>query len=230
MQASIMGTGRMGQGLVKVLSPVLSELRWGSRSVEKANRLIEEAGYAAYGVSGATVEEALRADIIFLCLWFRDVLPWALEHEEKLAGKIVVDLCNPFTVDFNELTTSWGTSAAEELQKVLPRSYVVGAFKNTFFKVLDQPIHQGLQSDVFVTGDDAKAKKTVIELLQGIPFRILDGGMLSNNRTIERMTLFERELALRYGHYPYTAFRMFGLEDRAVQVREGDKSRFVEPE
>ncbi|UUZ93119.1 hypothetical protein LJK87_49370 [Paenibacillus sp. P25] len=50
-----------------------------------------------------------------------------------------------------------------------------------------------------------------MRLLESVPFRVLDGGRLSNNRTIERMTLFEREVALRYGNYPYVSFRMFGL-------------------
>jgi predicted dinucleotide-binding enzyme len=58
----------------------------------------------------------------------------------------------------------------------LPESKVVGAFKNTFFKVLEQPFHQGLVSDVFVTSDHEDAKNIVMQLLKGIPFRILDGG------------------------------------------------------
>jgi hypothetical protein len=39
---------------------------------------------------------------------------------------------------------------------------------------------------------------------------LLDAEALSNHRTIERTALFSREMALRYGHYPYVSYRMFG--------------------
>jgi hypothetical protein len=180
--------------------------------LEKVSGLVEELGWSGV-VRPASIAEALQADFIIHSLWFRDLLPWAKEHEEALAGKIVVDIVNPFNADFSDFTLGWGESAAEELQKALPRSKVVGAFKNTFFQVFDRPLHHGLQSDVYVTSDDEEAKAAVIDLLQPIPFRILDAGGLENNRTIERMTLFERKLAIRYGHYPYVSFRLFGGEE-----------------
>lgn len=210
MSISILGTGRMGQGLVRVISPhVKEDLIWGSRTPEKVKQLIQEHGFR--NVREATYADALQADVIVHSFWYRDLLPWAQEHAGELAGKILIDIANPFTEDFQDFTTALGTSAAEELQKLLPATRVVGAFKNTFFKVLEEPVHQGLQSDIYVTGDDEEAKRTVMRLLESVPFRVLDGGRLSNNRTIERMTLFEREVALRYGNYPYVSFRMFGL-------------------
>ncbi|KIL41609.1 hypothetical protein SD70_05590 [Gordoniibacillus kamchatkensis] len=211
MKASVIGTGRMGQGLVKILQGHVPNLRWGSRSKEKAEGLIRENGYT--GVAAADIGEALDSDMIIHSLWFRDVLPWAEAHRDRLAGKILVDIVNPFTEDFSDFTTEWGESAAELLQAHLPQTKVVGAFKNTFFRVFDNPVLDGLKSDVYVTSDDAAAKASVLELLRGIPFRVLDGGALNNNRTIERMTLFERELAIRYGFYPNVSFRLFGLRD-----------------
>jgi predicted dinucleotide-binding enzyme len=208
MAVSVIGTGRMGKGLVQILRPMISDLQWGSRTPDRAEQLIEENKF--HGVQALDTEKALHADIIFHALWLRDLIPWAMTHQEQLAGKILVDIVNPFTEDFNDFTLDWGTSAAEELQKKLPETKVVGAFKNTFFKVFDRPLHQGVTSDVYVTSDDEAAKRKVIDVLQGIPFRIMDAGRLSNNRTIERMTLFERELAIRYGHYPYVSFRLFG--------------------
>jgi NADPH-dependent F420 reductase len=210
MKTSVIGTGRMGQGLVKVLQGNVPNLKWGSRRKEKAEVLIRDNGYET-AVTPASIDEALNSDIIIHSLWFRDLLPWAEEHRSRLAGKIVVDIVNPFTEDFSDFTTDWDTSAAETLQALLPETRVIGAFKNTFFRVFDNPVHEGLRSDVYVTGDDAAAKAAVLELLRTIPFRVLDGGALKNNRTIERMTLFERELAIRYGTYPYVAFRLFGL-------------------
>lgn len=55
-------------------------------------------------------------------------------------------------------------------------------------------------SDVFVTGDDLQAKERVLRTFRPLPFRFLDAGQLRNNRTIERMTVLARELAVRYDH------------------------------
>jgi predicted dinucleotide-binding enzyme len=189
MRTSIIGTGRMGSGLAKILSANGTELAWGSRDPERARGLIEE--LRLQQVQAVDVQNALEADVIFHTMWFRHV--------------------NPFTESFDDFSLDWGTSAAEELQEKLPRTRVVGAFKNTFAKVLDRPLHEGLTSDVYVTSDDEGAKNTVIDLLSGIPFRVIDAGRLKNNRTIERMTLFGRELAILHGHPGYVSFRLFGL-------------------
>lgn len=217
MKVSVIGTGRMGGGLVKALAPAIDGLVWGSRSEDKVRRRIEESGLR--GVRPAGMEEALEADVIVHSLWFRDAIPWAARFEERLAGKIVIDIANPFTEDFSDFTLGWGDSAAERLQAALPRTRVAGAFKNTFWKVLEQPIHRGAVSDVFVTSDDEGVRRTVLERFAGIPFRMLDGGRLLNNRTIERMTLFERELAIRSGHYPYVSWRLFGGEECPAEGR-----------
>lgn len=156
-------------------------------------------------------KEALHADIIIHTLWFKDLIPWAIENREGLASKILVDIANPFTEDLSDFTLDWGKSAAEELQNLLPDTKIVGAFKNTFYQVLEKPIYDGQKSDIYVTSDDESAKNIVMTLLRDLPFRVLDGGRLMNNRTIERMTLFEREIALRFGSYPYVSNRIFGI-------------------
>jgi len=211
MKVSVIGTGRMGKGLVKTLAPVVNQLLWASRDIEKSNLLIAENNFKH--ILPVSYTEALNAEIIFHTLWFRDVIPWAEENKEHLAGKILVDIANPFTEDFSDFTLEWGKSAAEELQRVIPKTKVVGAFKNTFFQVFDEPIHEEVKSDVYITSDDENAKKIVISLLSPTPFRVLDGGKLNNNRTIERITLFERELAIRYGNYPYVSNRLFGIKN-----------------
>lgn len=200
----------MGKGLMKVMAPHIKNILWGSRSPENATVLLKDLGYE--GQSG-TYEETLTADVIIHTMWFRDLLPWAKENAEQLKGKILVDIANPFTADFSDFTTDWRTSAAEELQRVVPGTKVVGAFKNTFWKVFDQPIHHGIKSDVYITSDDEEAKHVVIDLLQPLPFRIMDAGILKHNRTIERMTLFSRELSQRYGHYPYVSWTLWGGDD-----------------
>ncbi|HZG76359.1 MAG TPA: NAD(P)-binding domain-containing protein [Paenibacillus sp.] len=208
MNVSVIGTGEMGSRIANVLAKNGVEVRWGSRDPAKARLRIEALELS--GVRSVDVEEALEADVVIPTLWFQDLLPWAEHHRPALEGKIVVDIVNPFNDSFDDFVLDWGTSAAERLQALLPRSRVVGAFKNTFARVFDAPVHEGTVSDVYVTSDDEAARRAVIELLSGTPFRVLDAGALRNNRTIERMTLFERELAIRRGHPGYVSFRLFG--------------------
>lgn len=215
MQVSIIGTGRMGKGLIKTLTPYVKDVLWASRDKERIQSLISENNLKH--IIPVSYDQALGANIIIHTMWFRDLIPWAKENKELLSGKILVDIANPFTEDFSDFTLDWGKSAAEELQRILPKTKVVGAFKNTFFQVFEEPIHEGLKSDVYITSDDENAKKVVMELFRSIPFRVIDGGKLKNNRTIERITLFEREIAIRYGNYPYVSNRLFGINERLDQ-------------
>jgi 8-hydroxy-5-deazaflavin:NADPH oxidoreductase len=87
---------------------------------------------------------------------------------------------------------------------------VVGAFKNVWWEVFDAPHFGDTLSDVFVVSDDAAAKQTFFELVQGTPFRYIDAGNLKNARTIERMTLLSGEMGQRYGFFPRMNYKLLG--------------------
>jgi predicted dinucleotide-binding enzyme len=212
MKIAVIGTGRMGTALAQTFSTLAGQqcqLLWGSRSAHRVQQLVKELNLNAAPVSTG---EALEADIVLPALWHQDQLAWLPQHRERLQGKIVINITNPFNATFDDFTTDYNTSSAEELQKLVPEVRMVGAFKNTFWEVFKNPVCHGLPSDVYVTGDDTEAKQTVMNLLKPLPFRILDGGGLKSNRTIERMALFSRELSRRYGHYPYVSWRLWGSE------------------
>jgi predicted dinucleotide-binding enzyme len=162
------------------------------------------------------IEEALGADIIIPTSWYKDLLPWLQTYRQLLKGKILIDITNPFNETFDDFVTPYHTSSAEEIQKLVPQTAVVGAFKNTYWVVFERPILQGIKSDVYVTSLDEQARRKVVQVLMPFPFRILDAGTLANNRTIERMTLLSRELALKAGNYPRISFNLWGLEHEGL--------------
>jgi 8-hydroxy-5-deazaflavin:NADPH oxidoreductase len=210
MKIAILGTGRMGKGLVKTFYQAYpQEVLFSSRDKQRAQDVLNELNLNYRAVE---MNEALLADVIIPTFWFRDLIPWAIAHKEQLKGKIIIDITNPFNDDFSDFTTTYDTSSAEELQKVIPESIVVGAFKNTFWVVFDAPVLQGIKSDVFVTSQDEAARKKIIELLKPLPFRILDAGLLKNSRTIERMTLLSSEMARKAGSHPRISYNLWGLE------------------
>ncbi|MCC9311853.1 NAD(P)-binding domain-containing protein [Kitasatospora sp. RB6PN24] len=202
----------MGTALIGALSPHHRHILWASRDERRSADAVRRIGLDDH-VRPADHEEAVKqADIIFLAIWHQDELDFVERHREHLAGKTLVQLANPFTADFTDLTTAYDTSAAEQLAEQIPEARVVGAFKNIFWVVFDQPQFPEGVSDLLVTGDDEAAKATVMRLLDPLPFRVLDGGTLRNNRVIERMTLLSREIAVRYDHYPRVAYRLLGQE------------------
>ncbi len=204
----------MGKALLKTFYQSYPDsILFSSRSKQKAQEIIQALGLPLEAVP---MEEALKADVIIPALWFKDLLPWLEENKEKLNGKIIIDITNPFNAAFDDFTTAYDTSSAEEVQKIVPQSTVVGAFKNTYFVVFDQPLLQGLKSDLYVTSDHEQALDNVIEVLKPLPFRVLNAGSLKNNRTIERMTLLSGELARKAGNYPRVSFNLWGLEHEGL--------------
>jgi predicted dinucleotide-binding enzyme len=104
--------------------------------------------------------------------------------------------------------TPWDTSGAEELQRCVPDTRVVGAFKNVFWEVFDQPRFDGAVSDVLVTGDDDASKAEFFRLAAGTPFRYLDAGPLIYSRTVERLTFITSRLGRQLNSYPRMNWRL----------------------
>lgn len=208
---AVVGSGRMGSGLVDLLAAHV-DVVWASRHPgQLASRLPDLSHHDR--VRPVDHSSALEADLLVLALWHDDAVAFVRRHAEELAGTVVVDIANPFTADFQGFSLPETTSAAEELAAAAPGARVVGAFKNTWWVVLADPgtFPEG-PSDVLVTGDDAASKDLVMATFAPLPFRFLDAGALVNSRTVERMALLGRELAQRTGSYPRTGWRLLGLE------------------
>ena len=200
----------MGTALVRRLAPARPGLLWSGRDPESLARRADKLGLTTVPQIVSHDEAVRRADVLVLALWHDDALSFVQRHRDALEGRVVVDIANPFTDDFSDFTLPEATSAAERLAAEVPRTRVVGALKNTFWAVLDEPDFPEGPSDVLVTGDDDAAKALVCEVLAPLPVRVLDAGPLRNSRTVERMTLLSREIAVRYGHYPRTTWRLLG--------------------
>jgi predicted dinucleotide-binding enzyme len=162
-------------------------------------------------VSGGSYADSAALPVVLPAMFLRDGLLDTLEpHRAALAGKLLIDITNPFNERYDDFILPWDTSGAEELQRRFPAARVVGAFKNVWWEVFDQPLFEGAPSDVYVVGDNADAKREFLALVDGSPFRYLDAGRLANARFVERMTLFSGELGQRYGYFPRMNWRLLG--------------------
>jgi NADPH-dependent F420 reductase len=205
----ILGTGRMGVRLAKRFAALGHEVVLGSRDAARAREAVREIGRR--NVVAGSYDAAVDAPVVLPAMFLRDGLVEALGgYAERLRGKLYVDITNPYNADYSDFILPWGTSGAEHVQQAFPGARVVGAFKNVWWEVLDEPLFDGVRSDVFVVSDDDAAKREFLELVEGMPFRFLDAGRLSNARTVERMTLLSGELGRRYDYYPRMGYKFLG--------------------
>ena len=205
----ILGTGRMAVRLAKVFADSGNHVILGSRTPERATHITR--GLDVAGIKPGTYEQAADAPVVLPAMFLRDGMLHTIEAlRPKFDGKLWIDITNPFNDRYDDFILPWDTSGAEEIQKRFPRARMVGAFKNVWWEVFDQPKFDGGFSDVYVLGDDAAAKQEFLQLVRGSPFRYVDAGKLANARFVERMTLFAAELGQREGFFPRMNWRLLG--------------------
>ena len=205
----ILGTGRMGVRLAQMFAQAGRSVILGSRNSERAATIVQGLGQPT--LAAGSYEAAASADIVLPAMFLRDGMLDILEpFRHQLDGKVYVDISNPFNDTYTDFILPWDTSGAEQIQHRFPTTRVVGAFKNVWWEVFDEPNFGDTVSDVFVVGDDESAKTTFFQITENTPFRYIDAGRLSNARTVERMTSLSGELGQRYGFFPRMNYKLLG--------------------
>ncbi|MDH4984351.1 NAD(P)-binding domain-containing protein [Aminobacter anthyllidis] len=205
----ILGTGRMGTRLAAMFARAGRSVILGSRDEARAAEVVRKIGVP--GIVAGNYRDAAEAQAVLPAVFIRDGLLDILKtYRSSLDNKLLIDINNPFNDDYSDFLTPWDTSGAEELQKAVPNARIVGAFKNVYWAVFDDPLFFDSPSDVFLVGDDPAAKQQFLRLKEGTPFRYLDAGPLINARTIERMTMITGELGRSLGFYPRMNWRLLG--------------------
>jgi 8-hydroxy-5-deazaflavin:NADPH oxidoreductase len=109
----------------------------------------------------------------------------------NLAGKLVVDISNP--LDFSggfppTLFVKDTDSLGEQIQRAFPEAKVVKTLNTMTASLMVDPKMLGASSSVFVSGDDAEAKTTVVTLLESFGHDdVIDLGPLETARGTEMM-------------------------------------------
>jgi NADPH-dependent F420 reductase len=184
------GTGPQGRGLGRRFAMAGHEVLLGSRDATRAQQSADDLA-AAGNVSGVANAEAARAELVVVAVPYEGHADLLASLADELEGKIVVDCVNPLGFDSHgpyPLDVPDG-SAAQEAQRILPGSTVVGAFHNVSARLLDDPAVAEVGGDVLVLGEDRDAVARVIDLVGAIPgARGLYGGRLRLARTVESLT------------------------------------------
>ena len=170
MRIGILGTGIVGKTLATRLTKLGHEVRMGSRAAggDKASAWVKESGGKAS--EGSFADAAAHAEMVFNCtagIASLDALKAA--GAQNLQGKVLVDVSNP--LDFSRGMPPTHAvcntdSLAEQIQRAFPTAKVVKALNTVTAALMVEPsLIPGVHT-MFVSGNDAKAKAEVIDLLK----------------------------------------------------------------
>jgi 8-hydroxy-5-deazaflavin:NADPH oxidoreductase len=210
--AIIGATGNMGSALAKTLSKGNSRLLLFANNQEKVKALVDEIKSSNKHADIEGVEcptnASWEADIIVLAVPYAAEKEIATKIKEVANQKVVISIANPLNESYSGLVTSPDTSAAEELQQLLPNSKVVKAFNTVFAAVFTTPVIDDKQVDVLIAGNDGSALVTVSELVQSIGFNPLVTGELLVSRTLENMAVLLIQLTLKNNYNWQAGFKV----------------------
>lgn len=169
--------------------------------------------HAAAGAQVGTFLDAARfGEIVVL-----SVLGSAAEKVIRLAGpenltnKIVIDASDPLDFSSGRPGLFVGTtdSLGERIQRLIPEAHVVKSFNVVQADVMINPSLTGDEPDMFIAGDDSKAKQTVTHLLEEFGWPVIDMGGIESARWLEALSMAWVVYSHRTGK-THHAFKLVG--------------------
>ena len=151
----------------------------------------EDAKYARLRETEACagVRDAAReAEVVVLAT------PWpatqaAIEEAGGLEGKIVIDCINPLKADLSGLELGLDTSAGEKVQAWAKGAKVVKAFNTIGAGNMTPAAKYAVKPVMFICGNDAGAKQTVLALTEQLGLDGRDAGGIEVSRLLEPIAL-----------------------------------------
>ena len=177
MKIGIIGAGAIGQAVAKqVVTAGHEALLSNSHGPDSLRDVVRELGPRARAV---TTQEATGADIVVLSVPWAAV-PQALANLPAWNNRILVDATNPVVQPGFRLAELGGRTSSQIVASLAPGARVVKAMNTLLAKVLgSNPREAGGNRVVFMSGDDATAKKSVSGLLEEFGFATIDLGTLA---------------------------------------------------
>ncbi len=196
MKISVLGTGVVGETIATKLISLGHKVIMGSRTKdnEKAKNWAKENGENAS--NGTFTDSAKSAEIIFNCTKGMNSLEaLKLAGKENLEGKILIDIANPldFTNGFPPTLSVCNTdSLGEEIQKEFPKTKVIKTLNTVNCNLMVNPSLVPGDHDMFISGNDEKAKEIVKEILTDwFGWKsVIDLGDIKGSRTQEMLLPF----------------------------------------
>lgn len=164
MDIGILGSGMVAQTIGSKLIERGQNVMISSRTPDNPKTIewAKEEGHNAY--FGSFAEAAAFGEVVFNCTRGAASLE-ALESAgaENLKGKILIDTSNPidYSTDIPTLTVCNTDSLGEQIQRAFPETKVVKALNTMNANVMVNPAKLIEFTNVFISGNDNKAKVEV---------------------------------------------------------------------
>ncbi|HET6354434.1 NADPH-dependent F420 reductase [Streptomyces sp.] len=205
MRYAVLGTGVVGRAVAAKLSSLGHEVAMGTRDTNATLARTEPDGYGNPPVAQWLTQHArVRLATFAEAAAFGDTVVNAtsgavslevLEAADaaNLAGKVLIDIANPldFSQDLPPSLNPVNTdSLGEQIQREFPLVRVVKSLNTMNCQVMVDPARIPGEHTVFVSGDDAEAKKAVTELLTSFGWpagSVIDLGDITTARGTEML-------------------------------------------
>jgi 8-hydroxy-5-deazaflavin:NADPH oxidoreductase len=176
---SIIGSGNMATAIATRAAKHGHTIELMSRNTATAQALADQIGN---GATVGTFGSRPAGDIVIVAVLYSGAVDVVAHYGDALAGKILVDITNPFNADLSGVVTTAGNSVSQQIAATAPEgTHVVKAFNLIFRGVLDRD----RTLDVFFAGDSAEAKARVAAFLESLDMRPLDAGGLEMTYVLE---------------------------------------------
>ncbi len=192
MRVGILGSGTVAQTLASGFLKHGHAVILGSRTPAK---LAEWAAQNKNAKIGSFADAAKFGELIVLAVKGNAAAEaLCLAGIDNLAGKTVMDACNPIAdapPDHGVLRffTTHDESLMEQLQREFPAAHFVKAFNSVGAPSMVNPQFAGGKPTMFICGNDASAKKTVSEIAGEFGWEVADMGGVEGARAIEPLCM-----------------------------------------
>ena len=185
VRIGIIGAGHMGGTLATLWVKAGHEVLISSRHPDQLIALAQSLGPKAH--VGTPREAALFSNVVLLSVPYKALPQIGQELKSELAGKIVLDTCNPYPERDGDMALEarrLGTGVASP--RYLPGVRLVRAFNAINYRDLARQAHvDGERAAIPLAGDDAEALGVASQLVRDAGFEPVIVGPLSRAREFD---------------------------------------------
>jgi predicted dinucleotide-binding enzyme len=182
MNVGVLGTGMVGHAIASKLVSLGHSVAIGSRTADNAAASRWARGAASRARAGTFGDAAAFGEVLFNCTRGAASLSALRAADARnLDGKVLIDVANVLPPD-----EVGPRSLGEQIQDAFPAAKVVKALNTVNCDVMVNPASVAGRHTVFVSGNDAAAKRQTVALLESFGWiDIIDLGDITTARATE---------------------------------------------
>ena len=198
MRIGIIGAGSVGSTLARAWANTGHQVALATRNPDDPKLATLALSIGPNASAGAVPKVVEHSEVVVLAT------PWIAVRDmpgvaTDWSGKILIDCTNPLRPDFRWLEDDYQVSGAERIAAWAEGASVFKTLNHTGFNNMANPAYPNGRAVMFVCGDDAAAKPTVLQLVSELGFDTVDAGGLEVARLLEPLAMLWIHLATTQG-------------------------------